>query len=99
MEQGFFLQAIIYLGAAVICVPLMKRAGMSSVIGYLLAGILIGPFVLGLVGSEGKDIMHFGEFGVVMMLFIIGLELEPQRLWKMHRLILGLGITHANPHA
>jgi monovalent cation:H+ antiporter-2, CPA2 family len=93
MEQNFFLQTIIYLGSAVICVPLMKRAGMSSVIGYLMAGILIGPFVLGLVGSEGKDIMHFAEFGVVMMLFIIGLELEPRRLWKMHRLILGLGIT------
>jgi monovalent cation:H+ antiporter-2, CPA2 family len=91
MEQGFFLQAIIYLGAAVVCVPLMKRLGMSSVIGYLTAGILIGPFVFGLVGAEGKDIMHFGEFGVVMMLFLIGLELEPRRLWKMRRLIVGLG--------
>ncbi|MFO7722066.1 MAG: monovalent cation:proton antiporter-2 (CPA2) family protein [Bacteroidales bacterium] len=91
MEQSFFLQAIIYLGAAVVCVPLMKRLGMSSVIGYLAAGILIGPFVLGFVGAEGKDIMHFGEFGVVMMLFLIGLELEPQRLWKMRKLIVGLG--------
>lgn len=93
MEQGFFLQTVIWLGSAVVCVTLLKRLGMSSIIGYLMAGILIGPFVLGWVGSEGKDIMHFGEFGVVIMLFIIGLELEPRRLWKMRRLILGLGLV------
>ena len=91
METGFLLQAIIYLGAAVICVPLAKRLGLGSVLGYLVAGMLIGPFILGLIGEEGKDIMHFAEFGVVMMLFLIGLELEPSRLWKIRKLIFGLG--------
>ena len=79
METGFLLQAVIYLSAAVVCVPLAKRIGMGSVLGYLVAGMLIGPFILGLVGQEGKDIMHFAEFGVVMMLFLIGLELEPEK--------------------
>ncbi len=91
--EGFFTQSIIYLGAAVICVPVAKRLGLSSVIGYLAAGMLIGPFLLGFVGKEGKDIMHFAEFGVVMMLFLIGLELEPQNLWNMRKLILGAGLT------
>lgn len=91
METGFLMQAIIYLGAAVLCVPLAKRLGLGSVLGYLAAGILIGPFIFGLIGKEGKDIMEFAEFGVVMMLFLIGLELEPSRLWKIRKLILGLG--------
>jgi monovalent cation:H+ antiporter-2, CPA2 family len=91
METSFLLQAVIYLGAAVICVPLAKRLGLGSVLGYLIAGMLIGPFILGLVGEEGKDIMHFAEFGVVMMLFLIGLELEPSRLLKIRRLIFGMG--------
>ena len=91
METDFLLQSVIYLGAAVVCVPLAKRLGLGSVLGYLVAGMLIGPFILGLVGEEGKDIMHFAEFGVVMMLFLIGLELEPSRLWKIRKLILGLG--------
>ena len=73
--MNFLTQALIYLAAAVICVPLAKRLGMGSVLGYLLAGMLIGPFVLGFIGKEGQDIMHFAEFGVVMMLFLIGLEL------------------------
>ncbi|HSY60251.1 MAG TPA: cation:proton antiporter, partial [Cytophaga sp.] len=77
MENGFLFQAVIYLSAAVICVPIAKRFAMGSVLGYLIAGMLIGPFVLGFIGREGKDIMHFAEFGVVMMLFLIGLELEP----------------------
>ena len=77
MTDGFLLQAIVYLSAAVICVPIAKRLGMGSVLGYIAAGILIGPFVLGFVGSEGEGIMHFAEFGVVIMLFLIGLELEP----------------------
>jgi CPA2 family monovalent cation:H+ antiporter-2 len=91
METDFLLQSIIYLGAAVVCVPLAKRLGLGSVLGYLVAGMVIGPFILGLVGEEGKDIMHFAEFGVVMMLFLIGLELEPRRLWKIRKLIFGLG--------
>ncbi len=89
--MNFLTQALIYLGAAVVCVPLAKRLGMGSVLGYLLAGMLIGPFVLGFIGKEGEDIMHFAEFGVVMMLFLIGLELEPSQFWKMRRSIIGMG--------
>ncbi|MCY1722821.1 monovalent cation:proton antiporter-2 (CPA2) family protein [Prolixibacteraceae bacterium Z1-6] len=90
-NQEFFLSALIYLGAAVISVPIAKKLGLGSVLGYLLAGILIGPFVLKLVGTEAGEVMHFAEFGVVLMLFIIGLELEPKLLWKMRRSIFGLG--------
>lgn len=90
-NQDFFFQALIYLLAAVISVPLAKKLGLVSVLGYLMAGIIIGPFVLGLVGSEAGEVMHFAEFGVVLMLFVIGLELEPALLWKMRRSIFGLG--------
>lgn len=90
--EGFLSQAVIYLTAAIVCVPIAKRLGMGSVLGYLLAGILIGPFVLGFIGNEGKDIMHFAEFGVVMMLFLIGLELEPAHIWRMRQVIAGMGI-------
>jgi monovalent cation:proton antiporter-2 (CPA2) family protein len=72
-------------------VPVAKRVGLGSVLGYLLAGVLIGPAVLGFVGQEGQDIMHFAEFGVVMMLFLIGLELEPHLLWQLRKPIFGLG--------
>ncbi len=89
--EDFFFQAFIYLVAAVISVPLAKRLGLGSVLGYLLAGIAIGPFALGLVGEEGQDVLHFAEFGVVMMLFLIGLELQPSLLWRMRGSILGLG--------
>jgi monovalent cation:H+ antiporter-2, CPA2 family len=89
--MNFLSQALVYLAAAVVCVPIAKRLGMGSVLGYLFAGMLIGPFVLGFVGTEGKDIMHFAEFGVVMMLFLIGLELEPAHFWKMRKSIAGLG--------
>ena len=82
--------AVIYLAAAVIAVPIAKRIGLGSVLGYLLAGILIGPFVFGLVGDQ-SDVMHFAEFGVVMMLFLVGLELQPSRLWKLKHYIIGLG--------
>ncbi len=84
-------QAMVYLAAAVLFVPIAKRLGLGSVLGYLIAGIVIGPFVLGFIGEEGEDIMHFAEFGVVMMLFLIGLELEPELLWRMRRSIIGLG--------
>ncbi|WP_048644705.1 monovalent cation:proton antiporter-2 (CPA2) family protein [Cyclobacterium amurskyense] len=93
MENGFLFQAIIYLSAAVICVPLAKKVGMGSVLGYLLAGIVIGPYLMGFIGEEGEDIMHFAEFGVVMMLFLIGLELEPSKLWKMRQMITKVGLS------
>ncbi len=89
--QGFFMQALVYLAAAVISVPIAKRLGLGSVLGYLLAGMALGPFCLRLIGAEGADVMHFAEFGVVMMLFLIGLELEPRLLWRLRRPILGLG--------
>ena len=88
--NGFLLQATIYLAAAVIAVPVAKRMGLGSVLGYLIAGVLIGP-ILGFVGSEAQDIQHFAEFGVVMMLFLVGLELEPQALWDMRARLIGLG--------
>ncbi|MFN3760477.1 MAG: monovalent cation:proton antiporter-2 (CPA2) family protein [Algoriphagus aquaeductus] len=93
--EGFFAQAIIYILAAIICVSIAKKLGMSSVLGYLLAGILIGPYVFKFISneSEGQDIMHGTEFGVVMMLFLIGLELEPKNLWKMRDLILRVGLA------
>lgn len=90
MEHSFFVQAIIYLGAAVFIVPLAKRFGLGSVLGYLAAGVLIGPFVLGWVGDSG-DLMHYAEMGVVMMLFLIGMEVEPKMLWRWRRAIVGLG--------
>ena len=88
--EAFLFQATIYLGAAVIAVPLAARLGLGSVLGYLLAGIVIGPLT-GLVGTETQDLQHFAEFGVVMMLFLIGLELEPRALWNMRQKLLGLG--------
>jgi len=89
--EGFFAQAFVYLLAAVVAVPAAKRLGLGSVLGYLLAGVAIGPFGLGFVGEEGQDVMHFAEFGVVMMLFLVGLELEPTLLWRLRAPILGLG--------
>jgi monovalent cation:proton antiporter-2 (CPA2) family protein len=91
MATGFFEQALVYLAAAILLVPIAKKIGLGSVLGYLLAGIVIGPFVLGFVGSEGQDIMHAAEFGVVMMLFLVGLELEPTLLWRLRNSIAGLG--------
>lgn len=82
--------ALIYLAAAIVAVPIAKRLGLGSVLGYLIAGILIGPYALGVVGDQ-TDVMHFAEFGVVMMLFLVGLELQPSRLWTLRHSILGLG--------
>jgi len=91
MEHGNLLfDAFIYLCAAVVSVPIAKRLGLGSVLGYLVAGVLIGPFVLGFVGDQ-TDVMHFAEFGVVMMLFLVGLELKPSLLWKMRGPIVGTG--------
>ncbi|MEY2984207.1 MAG: hypothetical protein RLZZ568_824 [Cyanobacteriota bacterium] len=90
-NEALFFQAFIYLAAAVISVPIAKRLGLGSVLGYLIAGVLIGPFGFKLVGNEGEDVMHFAEFGVVMMLFLVGLELQPRLLWNLRVPILGLG--------
>ncbi len=91
MNESHWLQAtLVYLSAAVIAVPLAKRFGLGSIIGYLAAGIAIGPFGLGLV-KDTESILHIAEFGVVLMLFLIGLELEPPRLWAMRRPIFGWG--------
>jgi CPA2 family monovalent cation:H+ antiporter-2/glutathione-regulated potassium-efflux system ancillary protein KefC len=86
----FLLQLFIFLAAAVIAVPLSKKLGLGSVLGYLIAGIVIGPFGLSLI-SDIDAVMHFTEFGVVMMLFLVGLELKPSLLWKMKTPILGMG--------
>ncbi|MGD8420360.1 MAG: monovalent cation:proton antiporter-2 (CPA2) family protein [Gammaproteobacteria bacterium] len=87
---AYFIQAFIYLCAAVIAVPLARRLGLGSVLGYLVAGVIIGP-VVGLVGEETATLQHFAEFGVVMMLFLVGLELDPRMLWSMRQRLLGLG--------
>lgn len=91
MGNSFFVQALIYLGSAVLLVPISKKLGLGSVLGYLIAGMLIGPSAFALIGDDGADIMHFAEFGVVMMLFLIGLEVEPQLLWRWRTSIMGLG--------
>ncbi|MCG9729118.1 monovalent cation:proton antiporter-2 (CPA2) family protein [Shewanella sp. Isolate13] len=87
---AYFIQAFIYLCAAVIAVPIAKRLGLGSVLGYLMAGVVIGP-IIGLVGAETNTLQHFAEFGVVMMLFLVGLELEPRMLWDMRNKLIGLG--------
>jgi len=90
MEHSFLLSVFVFLAASILVVPLIKLSGLGSVIGYLIAGILIGPSVAGLI-SEPEIILHFSEFGVVMMLFLIGLELQPKELWYMKNRLLGLG--------
>jgi len=88
--EHFLLQLFIFLTAAAIAVPVAKKLGLGSVLGYLIAGIIIGPFGLSLIG-EIEEVMHFTEFGVVMMLFLVGLELKPSLLWQMRTPILGMG--------
>jgi glutathione-regulated potassium-efflux system protein KefB len=83
-------EAIIYLAAAVVAVPLCKKLGLGAVLGYLVAGMLIGPGGLGLIGDV-EAVLHFSELGVTLLLFLIGLELQPARLWQMRRLVFGLG--------
>ena len=87
---SWLINSLIYLGAAVIAVPVSKALGLGSIIGYLAAGMAIGPWGLGLV-TNVQDILHFAEFGVVLMLFLVGLELEPKRLWSLRRPIFGWG--------
>lgn len=88
--HGFLASSVIFLLAAVISVPLATRLGLGSVLGYLLAGVVIGPWGLGLIG-HAENILHFSELGVVLLLFLIGLELNPSRLWALRRSILGMG--------
>jgi monovalent cation:proton antiporter-2 (CPA2) family protein len=88
--EGLLFQTFIYLLAAVVTVPVAKQLGLGSVLGYLLAGVIIGPHVLGMVG-QGSNVMHVAEFGVVMMLFLVGLELRPNRLWLLRGSIVGTG--------
>lgn len=88
--DGLLFEALIYLAAGVISVPIAKRLGLGSVLGYLIAGLIIGPHALALVG-EAEDVMHFAEFGVVILLFLIGLEVRPALLWRMKTAIFGVG--------
>ncbi|AAK22191.1 monovalent cation:proton antiporter-2 (CPA2) family protein [Caulobacter vibrioides] len=88
--ENILTQTLVYLGAAVVSVPIAKRLGLGSVLGYLIAGVLIGPFALSLVGDQA-DVMKFAEFGVVILLFLIGLEVQPSTLWDMRKAIFGLG--------
>lgn len=90
-SSQIFMQVFIYLLSAVIAVPISKRFGFGSVLGYLAAGIIIGPFVLKLTSIHTENIMHFAEFGIVMMLFLIGLELRPSMLWELRRKLVFVG--------
>ncbi|HAP82495.1 MAG TPA: glutathione-regulated potassium-efflux system protein KefC, partial [Enterobacteriaceae bacterium] len=90
MDSHTLIQALIYLGSAALIVPIAVRLGLGSVLGYLIAGCLIGPWGLRLV-TDAEAILHFAEIGVVLMLFVIGLELDPQRLWKLRASVFGGG--------
>lgn len=90
-SKQIFMQVFIYLLSAVIAVPISKRLGFGSVLGYLAAGIIIGPFVLNVTSSHTENIMHFAEFGIVMMLFLIGLELRPSMLWELRKKLIFAG--------
>ena len=90
--MGLLVEAFIFLLATIVVVPVCRKFGLSSVLGYLLVGLLIGPSVFGLVGNA-TEVLHFAEFGIVLLLFLIGLELRPHRLWTMRRFLFGLGIT------
>ncbi|HEY8067713.1 MAG TPA: monovalent cation:proton antiporter-2 (CPA2) family protein [Burkholderiales bacterium] len=92
MQDGFLHQAFIYLAAGVIVVPIFKRLGLGSVLGYLVAGVAIGPWGLSLV-SAPEAILDFAEFGVVLLLFLVGLELNPARVWQLRKPIFGMGAT------
>lgn len=86
----FINQALIFIGATVIIVPIFKQLGFGSVLGYLMAGVLVGPYALKLI-HEAESVMHFAELGVVLLLFIIGLEIQPKKLWSMRKELVGLG--------
>ena len=84
-DNSLAMTSLIFLGAAIIMVPLVRKLGLSSVIGFILGGILIGPFGLKLTGKDSDDIMHATEFGVIMLLFLVGLEFEPKKFWKIRK--------------
>ncbi len=88
--NSFIEQALIFIGSAVIFVPLFRKLGLGSVLGYLVAGIIVGPFGLKLI-HDAESVIHFSELGVVMLLFVIGLEIQPHKLWSMRRHLFGLG--------
>lgn len=88
MDSHTLIQALIYLGAAALIVPVAVRLGLGSVLGYLIAGCVIGPWGFRLV-TDAEAILHFAEIGVVLMLFVIGLELDPRRLWKLRASVFG----------
>ena len=91
-SASIFTGALVLLGGAVVAAPLFKRAGLGTVLGYLAAGIVIGPAAIALI-ADGEEILHVAELGVVFLLFIIGLELKPSRLWALRRAIFGLGLA------
>ena len=91
-DHGFLHQALVYLAAGVVVVPLFKRLGLGSVLGYLVAGVAIGPWGLALV-SAPEAILQIAEFGVVLLLFLVGLELNPARVWQLRKPIFGMGAT------
>ncbi|EQA72404.1 monovalent cation:proton antiporter-2 (CPA2) family protein [Leptospira noguchii] len=90
LDHNLLINLIVFLSAAVISVPLFKRIGLGSVVGYLVGGTIIGPWGIGLI-TNVDSILHLSEFGVVLLLFLIGLELKPQRLWILRRPVFGLG--------
>ncbi len=91
-QHDFLIALLVFLVAAVVAVPLARRLGLGAVLGYLIAGAAIGPFALRLV-TNVESILHFSEFGVVMMMFVIGLELEPRKLRNLKKSIFGYGST------
>src|SRR6478752_1347398 len=90
MSHSVLFYIVTFLGAALVCVPIAKRLGFGSVLGYLVAGVIMGPFCFA-VFDNVEDLLHMSEFGVVFLMFLIGLELEPKKLWQMRVSIFGLG--------
>ena len=91
-QSSFLLVAVVFLLAAVVAVPLAKKLRLGAVIGYLLAGVVIGPSMLNLI-DHPENVSHISELGVVLLLFIIGLELSPRRLWLMRKTVFGVGLA------
>lgn len=91
MPLNPLLEILILLASAVMLVPLFQRLGLGSVLGFLAAGVLVGPWGLKLI-TDVEAIQHLAEFGIIFLLFLIGIELKPSRLWQMRRLVFGAGI-------